>query len=164
MSTEHGHPAVPGAPPPLTGLERLLVWVLRVTGGSELLAVIAVFMPFRWSAEAHALLGLGTLPEMPVLLYLIRSASLLYAVHGVMILFMSRDVRRNSRLITVFGVLSLVQGIILLFVDYEAGLPKWWMLWEAAVYWTMATAILFLQQSIRRKRAMAAHLATARSA
>jgi hypothetical protein len=163
MSTEHGH-STPGAPPPLTTLERVLVWVLRITGGAELLAVVAVFMPFRWSADAHAQLGLGTLPDMPIVLYLIRSVSLLYVVHGVLVIFMSRDIRRNSRLITVFGVASLVQGIILLFIDYEAGLPKWWMLWEATTYWGMAAAILFLQQTIRRRRAMAAHFATARSA
>jgi hypothetical protein len=157
-------PVIPGTPPPLTGLERLLVWVLRVTGCSEILAMVAVFMPFRWSVEAHAQLGLGQLPDMPVVLYLIRSASLLYAVHGVIVFFMSRDVRRNSRLITVLGVASLCQGIVLLFVDYSARLPKWWMLWEASVYWGMAAAILFLQQRIRRRRAFTAHAAVARSA
>jgi hypothetical protein len=150
--------------PPLTTLEKVLVFVLRWIGVVDLLAIVAVFMPFSWSAEAHAKIGLGPLPEIPVMVYLIRSASLLYAAHAALILFVSRDVRRYSRFISFMGVVALVHGTILLVIDYQAGVPKWWMAGEPAAYWAMAAAIQLLQDRIRRARAHATQLMLTRSA
>ena len=52
------------------------------------------------SAAAHASLGLGPMPQGPLVGYLIRSASALYALHGALALFLSFDVRRYWRVIT----------------------------------------------------------------
>ena len=46
-----------------------------------LTALFAVFLPVRWMAETHEWLGLGEFPESPLVDYLTRSASLLYAWH-----------------------------------------------------------------------------------
>jgi hypothetical protein len=67
----------------MTRNERILVWLLRVTGVIMLTALGAVVMPFGWMNSIHQQLGLGALPNVPIVGYLTRSISALYALHGL---------------------------------------------------------------------------------
>ena len=82
--------------------ERILRILLRVAGGLPLTALLAVVMPTEWMDATHRWLGLGELPRAPIVEYLTRSLSLLYAVFGALWLYMSTDVRRYAPLIA-FG-------------------------------------------------------------
>jgi hypothetical protein len=104
----------------------LVVVVLRALGVLDLLALGAVFLPLHWMAVAHAWLGLGTMPEGPLVGYLARSASALYALHGALILFLSFDVRRYWSLITFLAVLAVLHGAVMLGIDIAEGMPVWW--------------------------------------
>ena len=42
----------------------------------------------------HRQVGLGELPQVPIVGYLTRSISALYALHGALLVFMAGDVRR----------------------------------------------------------------------
>ena len=109
---------------------RPLVIVLRCLGALDFLAILAVFLPQSWMASAHAALGLGTLPDAPILGYLTRSASALYVLHGAMILFVSFDVRRYERLITFLAIAALIHGAVMLGIDLAVGMPWFWTLFE----------------------------------
>jgi hypothetical protein len=104
----------------------LLVVVLRAFGLLDLAALGAVVLPFRWMAAAHAGLGLGAVPEGPLVGYLARSASTLYALHGALVLFLSFDLRRYWRLITFLAVAPVLHGVIMLGIDLAEGMPVWW--------------------------------------
>jgi hypothetical protein len=104
-----------------------LVVVLRVVGVVELLALVAVVMPRAWMAASHSWLGLGTLPEAPIVGYLARSTSLLYAIHGTILFFVSFDIARYWRLITLIASLAMIQGAFMLGIDLAEGMPVWWV-------------------------------------
>jgi hypothetical protein len=76
--------------------ERGLIFLLRYSAAVMLLAIGAVFMPFAWMDSIHRQLGMGTLPNAPIVQFLTRSASALYAGYGALMLFMSFNVRAIS--------------------------------------------------------------------
>jgi hypothetical protein len=110
--------------------ERILQIVLRIGGITMLTAFFAIFLPVRWMATTHEWLGLGAFPEAPIVDYLARSASLLYAWHGGMLLVISTDVRRFRPLLRYIAITTVVCGLLLVGIDLHAGLPSYWTLWE----------------------------------
>jgi hypothetical protein len=121
---------------------RTLAIVLRIMGAIDSLAVLAIFLPQEWMATAHAWLGMGKLPEQPIIGYLTRSASALYALHGAMILFVSTDVERYTPLIKFLAVAALIHGIVLFLIDVEVGMPGFWRLIEGPGIAAMGTIVL----------------------
>jgi len=110
--------------------ERSLQILLRIGGVTMLLAFLAIFLPVHWMAIIHEWLGLGEFPDSPLVDYLTRSASLLYAWHGGMLLVVSFDVRRYRPLLLYLGIATSLGGLILLGIDLHAGMPAYWTLWE----------------------------------
>jgi len=84
-----------------------LIWMLRMTGGVMLWALIFVFCPFEWMGAIHQRLGMGEFQYMPLMSYLTRTLSAMYASMGAILLFLSFDVQRYLQLIRFFGVLAL---------------------------------------------------------
>jgi hypothetical protein len=109
---------------------RLLVVVLRVLGVIDLLSLGAVVMPVAWMQSVHAWAGLGQLPAEPIVGYLARSASVLYALYGVLLIYMSWDVLRYWRLIRLCAITATVQGLVIIGIDVAEGMPLWWTLAE----------------------------------
>jgi hypothetical protein len=124
--------------------EWLLGLLLRALGAFDLLAFGAVLMPEEWMAATHAWLGMGDFPRTPVVDYLTRSASLMYAQHGAVFLFLSSDVRRFRPLIRFMALLALVSGLIMLAIDLLARIPLFWTLIEGPGYIALASTVLFL--------------------
>lgn len=110
--------------------ERALQILLRIGGVTMLLAFFAIFLPVRWMAVTHEWLGLGEFPESPLVDYLTRSVSLLYASNGGLLLVASFDVRRYRPVLVYLGIATAIGGLILLGIDLHAGLPAYWTLWE----------------------------------
>ncbi len=133
-------------PSPDSKSERRLALLLRAVGCLDLLALIAVVMPWHWIAVAHKFVGLGAIPEAPIVGYLARSASALYALHGAMVLFVSFDVRRYERLIRFMAVAALVHGAVILGIDLGAGLPALWRYGEGPAFAATGVAVLWLQR------------------
>jgi hypothetical protein len=123
-----------------------LVVTLRLFGVLDFLALFAVFLPQTWMSAAHAFLGLGTLPDAPIVGYLTRSTSALYALHGAMILFVSFDVQRYWRLITFLAVAALVHGAVMLGIDLAVGMPWYWTLFEGPAFAATGAIVLVLQR------------------
>lgn len=110
--------------------ERVLVFLLRLGGVATCLAAFAIVMPTAWMEGIHARLGLGELPQAPIVEYLTRSLSALYAMHGALLLIIATDVRRYRPLVVWAALSSAGFGAIVLAIDLHAGLPTWWVLIE----------------------------------
>ena len=91
--------------------------LLGVIGAGLLFATAAVFLPVEWMANAHRWLGLGEFPDSPITVYLARSTSLLYAVHGFLMLYTAIHLRQYLPLAKVFGYLHFVIGLTMLGID-----------------------------------------------
>ncbi len=110
--------------------EKSLVILLRVVGVLLLTAVIPAVMPFAWIKDVHRTLGMGELPEAPIMGYLTRSLSAMYALHGALVFFISLDVRRYLPVVKFLAVLSVFFGCGMLVLDIVVRLPPWWIVGE----------------------------------
>jgi hypothetical protein len=106
--------------------ERLLVLLLRALAVVELVALVAVVMPREWMGAGHRFIGLGGLPEGPVVGYLARITSWLYAVHGALVLLVSFDVRRYGPVIAFLALANVAQGVAVIAVGVAEGMPWLW--------------------------------------
>jgi hypothetical protein len=110
--------------------EKALVVLLRINAIILLTAVIPAIMPFSWMMAIHRQLGMGELPEGPIVGYLTRSCSALYAMHGALVYFISLDVRRYLPVVKCLAVLAIVLGIGLFVLDLAVGMPIFWIIGE----------------------------------
>jgi hypothetical protein len=128
-----------------------LIWVLRVTGAAMLGGLIFVFYPFEGMAAIHERLGLGELAYTPLLSYLTRTLSALYAIIGAILLFISLDVKRYLPLIRFFGLLAILGGAGVTILDAVLRLPLFWTLAEGPLTVALGLALLILTHMIRRE-------------
>jgi hypothetical protein len=124
--------------------ERTLAWLLRLCAAVLLLALVAVVMPASWMASIHAGLGLGDLPDVPLVGYLTRSISGLYAFHGAMMWFMSGDVRRFAPVLRFQAWCSIAFGAAMVILDWSVGLPWFWVVIEGPSVMAVGTVTLAL--------------------
>jgi len=122
-----------------------LVIALRVLGGIDVLAFIAVAMPTAWIQWGHQWSGLDEFPDAPIASYLARSASALYALHGLMIVYMSFDVRRYWPLIRLMARLAVAHGVVMYGIDLAVGMPAWWSAFEGPAFAATGLIVLVAQ-------------------
>lgn len=99
---------------------------LRLAGAFEILAFIAVVMPRSWMEISHEAVGLGVMPDAPVLMFLIRQASYTYGMHGISLWVLATDVHRFRPLVILNGIAYLLAVPVFVAIDYSAGMPLWW--------------------------------------
>jgi hypothetical protein len=92
----------------------------------------------------HQQLGLGKLPNAPIVDYLTRSASALYAAHGALLIFAASDVRRYLPLVRFLAWVAIVFGPVVIGIDHAAGLPILWTVCEGPSIIAIGTALLWL--------------------
>ncbi len=110
---------------------RLLRFLLLMLGWAMVAAAVGMVMPWSWMTAGHQAIGLGELPAAPIVDYLIRSASALYVMHGLLCLFAARDLARRLDLAQLLGWLWLSFGVAVTIFELMAGLPWWWVVGEA---------------------------------
>jgi hypothetical protein len=111
-----------------------LTWALRGLGILDLLAFVPVVLPLSWIATIHSDIGLGSFPPGPIVGYLARSASAMYFVQGLLLLFVSADVARYRPVIRFLAAVAVLHGLALVMIDVAEGMPLWWTLSEGPVY------------------------------
>ena len=89
----------------------LTAWLLRLSGTTEILALIAVIMPRSWMEISHAWLGMGEMPDGTVDIFLIRQASYTYGMHGVSLWVLASDVTCFRKLVILNGIGYLLGGL-----------------------------------------------------
>lgn len=116
---------------------RALKAVMMTCGLVEALAAIAVVLPRAWMQSAYLRLHLGNMPDAALFGYLARSTSLLWAVHGVLIVALARDMERYLPLVRLMGYLTILMGVALLGIDLYEGVPAWWTAVEGPIVLVM---------------------------
>ena len=96
-----------------------------------MLAFIAVVMPRSWMEISHAWLGLGEMPNGPVLMFMIRQASYTYGVHGVSLWVIAANVERFRLLVIFNSIAFLVAAPVFFWIDQSSGMPLWWAIGDA---------------------------------
>jgi hypothetical protein len=124
--------------------ERIWVWLLRLAGLVMLTALGAVVMPFQWMNVIHQQTGLGDLPNTPIVGYLTRSISLMYALLGALLLFLAGDVRRYLPVVRFLAVAGLVFGVLMLGIDCAVKMPLPWTAGEGPFVFVLSAATLWL--------------------
>jgi len=109
---------------------RITTWLLRFSGIVICCALVPVFFPVEVMNRIHQSLGLGELPTEPIVVYMARSLSAMYFAHGVVVCFVSGNVRRYWPFVRLLGTLNIVLGLIFLGTDWLVPMPLPWTLTE----------------------------------
>ncbi len=136
--------------------ERSLVWLLRAEGLMVLWALPAAFLPTDWMDAIGQRLGLDPLPRAPLVEYLTRSLSLLYAGWGPVVLVLASDLRRYLPLLWVYSWMTLAFGPTILAIDLAAGMPPGWVVGEAVTVNALGVVGILLLWRIQREQREAA--------
>ncbi len=128
--------------------ERILLWLLRISGVIMLTALGAVVMPYDWMNVIHRQQGLGELPHVPIVGYLTRSISALYALQGALLVFVASDLRRYLPVVRVLAVAGVVFGAMMLIVDCSVGMPLPWTIGEGPWIILLGAVILWLSRPL----------------
>jgi hypothetical protein len=130
-------------------IERIFKVFLRLSGVMLLLAAGAVVMPREWMAAINDRAELPPLPAGPLVEYLARSASALYAMFGATMWIMAGDVQRYRPLLLFHGWASLVFGATMLAIDWHVGMPLPWRCCEGPSIIVMGAVMLGFLWKIR---------------
>ena len=128
--------------------EQTLKFILRLIGSSSLFALIFVAAPYRWMDSIHSTLGMGQLPDTPVVGYLARSTSAFYALLGGLFWVISFDLDRHRRVLIYLGAAITSFGVVLLVVDWVGGMPFFWTIWEGPFVIVFGIVILSLSPGV----------------
>jgi hypothetical protein len=130
--------------------EKVLVVLLRLAGVLLLTAVIPAVMPFAWMKDIHRALGMGELPEGPIMGYLTRSLSAMYAMHGALVFFVSLNVRRYLPVVKFLAVLGVIFGTGMLVLDVMVGMPPSWIAGEGPFIIVLGGIMLWLSGRVQQ--------------
>ena len=120
---------------------RLTAIFLRIIAIVQMLTFAVVLMPVAWIASWHAWLGLGVMPDDPVLRYVIRGAAFAQGGVGVLVWVIATDVVRYRPLVITTAAISLFAAPAYYFIDATAGMPRFWCIFDFA-YCFLAGAVL----------------------
>lgn len=132
--------------------DRFLLWLVRLNAAIVLCAAPCALLPFEWMDTVHGWLGLGPLPDAPVSRYLTRSLSLVYALHGAVLLAVTLDWARYRPMVPVLAWLHAALGAGLILVDLTAGVPWWWTASEGPGLIGYAAVVLLVYRRASRSR------------
>lgn len=129
---------------PMNRYEKALVLLLRLDGMVMLAALFPSIMPLTWMKEIHRCLGMGELPDGPIISYLTRSLSIMYAMHGALLFFVSWHVRRYLPVVKFVAVLTILFGLWLTALDALVGMPMFWTVSEGPILFILYCVVLWL--------------------
>ena len=113
--------------------DRALRVMLRSIGSVSLTALVFVAVPEAWMDAIHRWLGMGALPNEPVVGYLARSTSAFYAAFGALMWVVSFDLDRYRAVVTYLATVFVLLGAALLVIDWAEGMPLFWKAGEGPV-------------------------------
>lgn len=83
------------------------------------------------------------------LVYLTRSLSAMYAMHGALVFFVSWDVRRLLPVVKCLAVLAILFGIGMLVLDVLVGMPPYWTACEGPFIAALGGVMLWLAVRVK---------------
>ena len=111
-------------------------------------ALVFVAAPHDWMISIHAWLGMGALPDTPVVWYLARSTSAFYALLGGLFWVVSFDLEQHRQVLIYLGVAATLLGVSLTIIDWAEGLPVFWKVWEGPFVIVTGLAVWLLSRAL----------------
>ncbi len=133
-----------------SSLESRLALLLRLIGAASLTALIFICVPYSWMDSIHAQLGMGTLPAEPVVGYMARSLSAMYAFFGGLFWVISFDLPRHRSVLLYIGGATAVLGVALGAIDWVEGMPLFWKSWEGPFVVALGLVIYYMSRKLER--------------
>lgn len=127
---------------------RAIKIVLRIGGVLTGSAFLTALLPFATMDAVHRQLGLGPLPELPIVDYLTRSVSALYGFHGILLFLISSDPVRFRPFVTFVAFMNITFGTMLIAIDLHAGMPAWWTVAEGPAVVLTGLVLAVLNRSL----------------
>jgi hypothetical protein len=109
-----------------------------------MLTFAVVFMPLSWIASWHSWLGIGVMPDDPLLRYVIRGAAFAQGGVGVLVWVIATDVVRYRPLVITTAAISLFAAPAYYFIDATAGMPRFWCVFDFAFCFLAGGVLLTL--------------------
>ena len=132
----------------MNNAERWLKLLLFLFGLPAVLAFVPFVMPFHWMVSVHEWIGMGALPDKPIVDYLARYSSGFSAFYGMLLLLLMTDVRRYAPIITFQAIAIIVLSGVSAIFAWRAGMPHWWIIGDVGSCWAYAIAVLWVQKKI----------------
>lgn len=129
--------------------DKTIVFLLRITGIAMLTALVFCVCPFSWMQAIHERMGLGTLPDIPIVRYLTRSLSGMYAYLGGLLLYLAGDIRRHRGTLLFLSVTGLFFSIGIILLDSAVRMPLFWTIAEGPMTLLLCGIILILLLRLR---------------
>jgi hypothetical protein len=134
--------------------ERWLTALLFVQAGILACALPAAVMPTEWMDAVHQSLGMGLLPRAPLVEYLTRSISLLYASWAPLLVLMGTEPRRYLPMVRLLAWLMLAGGALFPALDLWAGMPLAWTMGEGLSLLLLGLGTAWLEARVRSEAEM----------
>jgi hypothetical protein len=128
-----------------------LRWLLRGVGFVSCTALVPAVMPLEWMHSIHGWLGLGQMPEGPIVEYLARSTSGAYTILGVFLLLFSSDLPKYRTAIFFAAATVLGIGLGLGAFHLGSGMPLYWRIGEPFFCLFLGMVVLVLNLRFNRK-------------
>ncbi|MBN1126492.1 MAG: hypothetical protein JXA82_15915 [Sedimentisphaerales bacterium] len=129
----------------------MLVLLVRMTAIAMLCGLVFVFCPFKWMTMIHSRIGMGSLEFTPLLSYLTRSLSAMYAIVGAFLMLISFDIEQYRPLLKLSGWIAILGGIGVTYLDAILKLPAFWTWMEGPLTILLGIAILWLLPRIEKR-------------
>lgn len=135
--------------PNVTNPIRQLEIALRCLGVLDLSALIVVVLPGWMITDLISELNLGDASARLLDIYLAKTTSALYALHGALIIYLSYDVNRCWTVIRFLAYAALVHGVVIFGIDSTLDLPSWWRYAEGPGFAATGALVLWLQRRVK---------------
>jgi hypothetical protein len=96
---------------------------------------------------SHAWLGMGQMPDGPLLMFMIRQSSYTYGVHGLSLWLIASDVERFRPFVVFNGIAFLIAAPVFFLTDYNSGMPLWWAVSDPLSCGLLGAALLWLSRN-----------------
>src|SRR5262249_33635113 len=106
-------------------------------------------MPTDWMDAVHQSLGMGPLPRAPLVEYLTRSLSMLYASWAPLLMLMGMEPRRYLPMVRLLGWLLLAGCVLFPALDIWAGMPLAWTMGEGLSLLLLGVGTAWLEARVR---------------
>ncbi len=117
---------------PTSGNPRLQRLILRIVALVSLIALPTIIAPRLAAEKLSWVMGFGQPPMTPLMLYMMAGGAAVFVSQAVLLWAISGDVIRYAPLIRLVAWIYLICGPLFLWIDSQAGVPKWWMVMDFA--------------------------------
>lgn len=129
------------------GNVRLQRLVLRLMASVALVALPAVIHPRLAVEKLSWIMGNGQPTHSPLLIYMMAGGSAVYLGQALLLWFISCDVIRYRPLVLFLGWAYLAFSPLFLWIDFNAGLPRWWAAMDSLSCLSGGVALLWASRA-----------------